>query len=231
MQSFVYLVLAFDCTIQQLDGKDATNLSDLTKPTLIRHLIDDWSALGRWDTSEAFVSKFGHHRINANRTSFAYGGDHTTVRTFSRYAMTEHIIVMDDAKITMHEDRFLRDIGTDVAIPDLFENITQTRILSYGGGFWGVDFMQHCEAWVGVVAGSKLWYFAAPEHEYIPTTCDNPSSDPRIQTCLVSKGDVVYVPNMWWHATCNMEEHTIAVGTQCTGGFATRSWKTKKDEL
>ena len=87
-----------------MDGKDVSNLDELTKPTLIRHLIDDWPAIKRWDTSEAFVSKFGHHKINANRTSFAYGGDHTTVQTFNYYAEKEHIIVMDDAKITMHED-------------------------------------------------------------------------------------------------------------------------------
>ena len=229
--AFLPIALALPCNVQKLDAHDikTRKLQDFTQPIIITNMIGNWKSLRAWNTSEKFASRFGHHYINANRTSFAYGRQHVSVKDFSRNAANEHIIVMDDDRITRLEDHLLTDIKKDFGIPTIFENITSSRVLSYGGGFRGVDFMRHCEAWVGIVAGAKMWQFADPKYEDVTTDCENPSTDTRITRCTVFRGDVVYVPPMWWHATCNLEAHTIAVGTQCAG-HNERSWA-NKDEL
>ena len=37
------------------------------------------------------------------------------------------------------------------------------------------------------------------------------AQDPRIQSCVVEPGQVIYVPTSWHHATCNLDEFTLAV--------------------
>ena len=41
------------------------------------------------------------------------------------------------------------------------------------------------------------------------------SMDPteRPFECTLNPGDIIYFPNMWWHATLNLDEYTAFVST------------------
>ena len=35
-----------------------------------------------------------------------------------------------------------------------------------------------------------------------------------MQHCLLLPGETIWVPENWWHATCNLDPYTIGVGGQ-----------------
>lgn len=198
------------------------DLKNIKEPMIIKGMINDWDALKKWETREKFENLYGNYKINAKRTYLGDKVDTLSIKEFGDISHIQHIIVMDDDRITREENTLLESIKKDFTVPKLFENITYSRVLSYGGGFRGVDFMKHCAAWIGMISGQKLWQFASPMYHDVVTDCENVSTDPRISSCIVNKSDVVYVPDMWWHATCNLDKYTIAIGTQC--------WNDRKEE-
>lgn len=214
-----------------------TRLNELKEPMVIKNMINDWKALGLWDTPSKFITRYNNYNIGSKRSSFSYNYDSefVNIQEFAAYSSEEFIIVMDDQQRIPEEDKFLTAIKRDFTIPRLFENITYSRILSWGAKFQGVDFMRHCEAWLGLVHGTKMWQFANPNIKSIQTSCTNPNPDPRIKKCTINASDVVFVPNNWWHATCNLDPHTIAVGTQCYQTRGTHNWiyvdNNQKEEL
>tara|TARA_B100000214_G_scaffold375563_1_gene362719 strand:+ start:5511 stop:6191 length:681 start_codon:yes stop_codon:yes gene_type:complete len=207
------------CNVRIEQYNPRLDLKTFNEPVIFKNAINDWKALDEWNTLKKFCDRYSHHSIYSKRASFSYNYNtiDTKLTEYCKHSHKEHIIVMDDNKKTANEDIFLSKIANDFYIPKLFDSITHTRILSFGGGFRGVDFMQHCSAWIGMISGRKLWQFADPKFKYIDTSCDNQSNDHRIKKCIVNKTDVVYVPDMWWHATCNLDPYTIAIGTQCQG--------------
>ena len=146
------------------------------RPTIIKGLIDDWSALNEWSTQTRFATKMGHHRINPNRTVFSYGSNvPVTMLEYSLHSENEHIIVMNDNKMIKEEKKLFVDVSHFVNVPKIFDHIRASHILSYGGGTRGVDMMRHCEAWLGLISGSKLWYFSNRTNEGVHTDGYNPS--------------------------------------------------------
>jgi ribosomal protein L16 Arg81 hydroxylase len=39
------------------------------------------------------------------------------------------------------------------------------------------------------------------------------SIEDRPLECTLSSGDILYFPNMWWHATVNVDDYTAFVST------------------
>ena len=82
--------------------------------------------------------------------------------------------------------------------------------------------MQHGAAWLGLVSGAKLWHVAAPhlprpsnrecEHngriDYVTAKAEG------VEHCLMLPGETIWVPDNWWHATCNLDPYTIGLGGQ-----------------
>ena len=60
------------------------------------------------------------------------------------------------------EDSLLVELAPSYRIPDFLQTASQCRVLSFGGGVRGVQMMQHGVAWLGLVAGAKLWHVADP---------------------------------------------------------------------
>ena len=82
--------------------------------------------------------------------------------------------------------------------------------------------MQHAVAWLATVAGAKLWSVAPPE---LPQPSDvvcredgaierERAAQQGVSHCLLMPGEVIVVPDLWWHATCNLLPYTVAIGGQ-----------------
>ena len=122
-------------------------------------------------------------------------------------------------------------------MPPLFARTEGTRVLGIGGGI-GVRHATHGFAWLGLAVGAKAWYVAPPsedkpqepscrEDSYVldgggggggggsgNATLTGLAAPPGIDVCLQLPGEIVVMPALWWHATCNLEPYTIGIGAQ-----------------
>jgi len=184
----------------------------------------------------AFSARFGHHRVLAKRAGFGWtraaemvppvdvhtSGASISVAELVQHTESEHIIVLDEFGKGAKEDELLSDLGTEYSHPEVFECASQCRVFSFGGGHRGVQVMQHGAAWLGLVSGAKLWHVAAPhlprpsnrecEHngriDYVTAKAEG------VEHCLMLPGETIWVPDNWWHATCNLDPYTIGLGGQ-----------------
>ena len=134
----------------------------------------------------------------------------------------QHIIVLDEYGKGVSEEALLSDLQAAFPNPEVFESASLCRVFSFGGGHRGVQMMQHGVAWLGLVTGAKLWHVADPE---LPKPSDRHCTDggkvdytlaakEGVTHCLLLPGETIFVPEKWWHATCNLDEYTIGVGGQ-----------------
>lgn len=76
----------------------------------------------------------------------------------------------------------------------------------------------HGMAWVGLVAGMKLWHLLPPHMPRPPNpSCRRRDAIEALEGgthCLQRPGEVMLVPTAWWHATCNLAPYTLGLGGQ-----------------
>ena len=212
------------CSVLLPDELPAS-FSAITQPTIVIGLVDRWPLLDMFEPRARESLRDFH--ISSKRISYTFERDGTIPLTEALDAKNEFSVVMDDARTNAAEDRLLTHLTQRAWLPRIVENVTATRILTFGTRRQGVEMMQHCEAWVGMVAGTKRWLFASPNVENPNDDCSKTELRPETFSCTARRGDVVLVPSLWWHASCNSESQTIAFGAQCHshGG----AWS--KDEL
>ena len=83
-------------------------------------------------------------------------------------------------------------------------------------------FHFHDAAWLGEVAGSRLWFLLPPGTKMtdLPKVngCDfllgNADLPKGAQACVQQAGEVMYLPRKWRHATCALENWSVGVGGQ-----------------
>lgn len=146
-------------------------------------------------------------------------------------------LIMDDEVSDLCVDALLSDLQTAAPPPPFLRTISLQRLFSIGGVGAGVRFQRHDVGWQALVSGRKLWYLAPPganvtrdpdcctigndarrecEGAHRPRDDSSPRGTPLsgVRRCLLSPGDVMVVPQGWWHATCNEAPFTVAMGGQ-----------------
>ena len=134
----------------------------------------------------------------------------------------EQLVIMDLPGMTRGEYELLEDLTKAYELPEFLDAISNIRLLSLGGRPEGVQMSQHMSAWLAVVSGAKLWHLAPPDVPQ-PTNryCEGRgkidyelAEREGVIHCMAYPGEVVVVPDFWWHATCNFLPYTIAIGGQ-----------------
>ena len=213
-------------------------------PTLIRGLTDEWPARAAWSDPQSFSARFGHHELKAIRASRGFtrlarlggprcfhfdeaacpGQANATVALAELvpYSDEEQMVIMDLPGMSRGEYDLLADLTTEYEPPEFLLALSNVRLLSLGGRAEGVQMSRHHSAWLATVAGAKLWH-VAPPHVSQPQNryCVHRgkvdyglAAREGILHCMAHEGDVVVVPDDWWHATCNMLPYTLAIGGQ-----------------
>ena len=128
----------------------------------------------------------------------------------------------------------------DAPTPEILSSASSgdARHLAFGALGTGHGFHRHNEAWQAQVVGYKSWYMlpghmhSQPHDETVaPAPFGFPHEDslknantvcgykPSIQKvkkhihfCVQGPSEVVYIPNSWWHATCSLDDYTVAAG-------------------
>lgn len=198
--------------------------TEVQTPTIIRGLVKHWDAMKKWERKDMFQERFSNHSFVKARVAFLNmdgklsADESIELSNYLEISDKSHTIVMDDHRVSAAEDLLLTDLFKDCHVPSAFARMTAARVLSIGGSS-GVQFQRHCAAWIGLVAGHKRWHLIPPSEEGVEEfwrPCDaeyKPILRERI--CDIFPGDVIYLPDNWWHATCNLKDWTIGMGTQC----------------
>lgn len=229
-------------------------------PSIVSGLTDGWPALEEWSDPQRFSARYGHHQLKAVRSmggfyklqaargaACAIPGavgcslqQHATVALAESvpWSDEEQIVIMDLHEMSRGEYALLTDLSTEYETPEFLDALSNVRLLSLGGRPEGVQMSRHDSAWLAVVAGAKLWHVAPPSrpqpaNRYCPGRGKidyQRAAREGVLHCMAHPGEVVVVPDGWWHATCNMLPYTLAVGGQTWDGsvpaeqrFAARS--------
>ena len=102
-------------------------------------------------------------------------------------------------------------------VPEALQEVTVDFGLSISQATQGQPFHTHGPSWLGLVSGRKQWVLAPPSESFSLSgeglKCVEGKGAsielPKGAIELVQEaGDVVYVPNDWHHATCNLSPFT-----------------------
>lgn len=129
-------------------------------------------------------------------------------------------------------------IAPEFPVPDFVTDKPDhfNPVLSFGNARHGAAFHTHGAAWLVTVRGAKRWFLFEPNstpsiahkrylaspHVWGGKVAEAAKSAPHAQPliCDVRRGEGIWVPFGWWHATLNLEE-TLAAGHQMSLTFLT----------
>ena len=103
--------------------------------------------------------------------------------------------------------------------PEMLTSLSSHVFLSIAISSYGLGHMQHQSTWLGLISGRKLWYMApanAPQPE--DPDCndlENSAKNARrdgVTLQLQLPGQIIYFPDSYWHATCNLGDFTVGLG-------------------
>lgn len=93
-----------------------------------------------------------------------------------------------------------------------------SRAYSFGiaGPGTGVPFHWHGPGFAEVIYGKKRWFFYPPKQEphfdrnrttlsWVTEVYPNLPEDEAPLECTIGPGEVLYFPDLWWHATLNLD--------------------------
>ena len=93
-----------------------------------------------------------------------------------------------------------------------------TKSFGFGPRLSGVSFHTHGPGFAETLHGRKRWYFFPPADR-------PPIDDPDLATrdyafkkkpaydCILHPEELIFFPKDWWHATLNLDDHTVFVST------------------
>ena len=97
-------------------------------------------------------------------------------------------------------------------------------VLAIGGASTGIPFHFHPAAWLELIKGRKRWWVAPAGSKVQMDVYASPATgdmladeNPHICAFVQEEGDIVYVPDGYFHAVSNDLNWTVAVGQQAPG--------------
>ena len=141
----------------------------------------------------------------------------------------------------MHQEYIFDRDGLLAAVPELLSDYSHPSVLEshfnasiherfsryflVGSSMSGINYHSHTDAYNGLVRGRKRWLVydhhkmrKPPQRSlgtlrWVREVLPSMPVEQRPQQCMQNEGDLVYVPEGWWHGTLNLGE-TIGVSGQ-----------------
>ena len=222
------------------------NGGDLVRPALLTGLTDNGAARARWTPEFLSREPHGLEPVNAQqRYALAQAGGNTrpgaalpfTLRRFVEEALPAYAdsenppYVFDKTFLKSKGGRRLLRSGAGFKVSPVLDFHKRygdaDDVLAVGGASTGIPFHFHPASWLELVRGRKRWWVAPPgaglrmDVYASPATSDALAAEnDRICAFAQEEGDIVYVPDGYFHAVANAGNWTVAVGQQAPGAAA-----------
>ncbi|XP_066283309.1 uncharacterized protein [Branchiostoma lanceolatum] len=197
------------------------------KPLLLRFRggARDWTHLGVW-TRDELVSRHGKRQVRTGYPSDTNenGGLGDDSERLDAY-LTRYLDDKDGFDFKYVTDRTLMtELAPLIRLPPYLNHSRFEKpgyLLLLGRSRTGLSWHAHKEAWNGVVFGAKRWFVSTPNRRP-PGMADFEQLDwmkyvhPYVRApwrpleCLQQAGDVVYVPEDFYHAVLNIGDTVAA---------------------
>ena len=156
------------------------------------------------------------------------GYDLATLRSFVAQ-MSGPSEVADDPTYVFDQNDFFTQhpaLRAELKLPPFFKAEGVTLYFALGGSRSGVQFHKHAAGWNTQIHGRKRWLlyhpdtmppFHYPTHgmsveTWLRKVFPALPAERRPLSCTVQPGELIYVPETWYHATMNMGESVGAAG-------------------
>ncbi|CAG8460494.1 3654_t:CDS:2 [Acaulospora colombiana] len=224
-------------------------------PVIITDVVTKWPAFGKW-SMEYLVEKYGEILFRAEAIDIK-------LKNYARYSAD----TTEESPLYLFDKNFgnyCEGILEDFSVPDYFSE-DFFRVL---GSTFHKD-PNSTSAWNAVITGSKKWImyppntlppgvFVSPDEAevtapvslmewYLNYYKGARKSDPRPLEGICRAGEIIFVPNGWWHMVVNLED-SIAITQNFVGsynlpnvlrflrdkpdqisGFSSKAWPNRED--
>ena len=114
---------------------------------------------------------------------------------------------------------FPRQLANDYHVPRPLHRFSTEDIFTIGNMHAGaLPATKHGVGWLAVAQGGKHWFLQDPNYEWAgyQPDCDyeRDSKDKTTVQCVQLPGEIIFLPEAWWHATCNIGKWTVCIGAQ-----------------
>lgn len=238
--SFFFLLLSlsvvvcnssdFPCTIDRVSNLSGEDFLSLQRPVIIQNIIPYNEPFRLLVSLQSLYERFGERQI-------ILASSNTYSRKKKKMSMKEYVKSIQGAAVSSsaeaEETYYFFGDYRDEEWEELFQHYTQpswahglSPRLSFGVGshLSGVPFHFHGPAFSEVFHGSKRW-FVYPKGQPMPgfdpsrTTLQwleevypSLADSERPLECVIKPGEVLYFPDMWYHATLNLND-TVFMST------------------
>jgi len=198
-------------------------------------------------SAEAFLAKHGDTMVTALpeyatsggalKHPFAAGKVTASFRQLTSF-WNDSFVYFSDFKC--YKDSLCSNVAEQFGKPELFLARTiRSRNFLVGGPDSGLPFHKHGMTWQGLAMGRKAWYILPPgsmSEELHDAT--GPYLFPvrayhhlmqrrrlgaRPLYCVQNPGEVLFVPQYWWHSTMNLDAYQVAYGEKPMKAIQPRS--------
>lgn len=201
------------------------------KPFILTNVTDGWTT-GAF-AKAVLVEKYGDAAVKVGVSKHiprasGDGYELTTLRDFVAQ-MSAPAEVADDPTYIFDQNEFFDahpELRAELKLPPFFTADGVTLYLAVGGSRSGVQFHKHAAGWNTQIHGRKRWLLYEPEtmppyhypthgmsvETWLRTVFPKLPKERRPLSCTTQPGELIYVPETWYHATMNMGESIGAAG-------------------
>ena len=219
------------CDLQTVDHTEVTRemLTGSKVPFMIKGLTKDWAAHSRWGKKD-FLRLYGDEPFQLHAANNA--SVQKLLKWNGKYHMGHAVYPPKSCYSDPwrpYSPMLLGALRDDYALPSYLGPMT-TFQMGVGSGYGiGVPPENHPSSWFAVVKGRKRWVLMPPEagtsrsggpgseppgvmQRYGDELCKPDSKPLTALHCDQEEGDVIWVPDFWWHETCGLDDFSIGLG-------------------
>ena len=211
-------------------------------PVVIRNYTARWPASERWHKRQLWEAYGGREVTTFDSDTYlvshAKWVPHRLADFFKAHVCEEKVLSTEGQ---LHQEYVFDKDGIFTAVPELLEDYDHptfikqffdaavhekfSRYFLVGASMSGINYHSHTDAYNGLVHGRKRWFLYDHKQmrdppyrshgtlrwmrEVLPTL----PVDQKPLQCMQRAGDLIYVPEGYWHGTINLGE-TIGVSGQ-----------------
>lgn len=110
----------------------------------------------------------------------------------------------------------LNAMKDDFEIHNIFKPMNTFQIgMGFGIGI-GVPPEDHPASWFALISGAKKWVVHPPSLQkpvqQLNHKCEIKFRDHDALMCTQRTGDILWLPNYWWHETCGLTNYSVGFG-------------------